>query len=138
MPTLTRWMLKTALGYLLLALLAGVAQAAAPFLGSSLPFLRNFEPVRVHLFVVGWITLLIFGVVLWMFPKYSREQPRGPEWLGWATYILLNAGLVLRVATESAARPGTTAGSLLVVSAVLQWLAGLAFFANTWPRVKEK
>lgn len=138
MPPLTRWMLKTALVYLLLALLVGIGQAAAPFTAGSLPILRSLEPVRVHMFVVGWITLLIFGVVFWMFPKYSREKPRGHEWLGWATYVLLNAGLLLRIAFESAARPGTLAGGLLVVSAVLQWLAALAFFANTWPRVKEK
>ena len=47
-------------------------------------------------------------------------------------------GLILRVIGESAAQPGTTFGSLLVVSALLQWLAGLAFLLNTWPRAKEK
>lgn len=140
MPKLTRWMVKTALVYLLSGLLVGLVQALSPVLNLSerLPFLVQIEPVRVHLFVVGWITLLIFGVVIWMFPKYSREQPRGPEWLGWACYGLLNAGLLLRVIGESAARPGTGLGWLLVASALLQWLGGLAFFLNAWFRVKEK
>ena len=138
MPTLTRWMIKTSLLYLVLALLVGIFQGAAPALSATLPFLRSLEPVRVHLFVVGWITLLIFGVVFWMFPKYSREKPRGHEWLGWAAYALVNVGLILRVFGESAAQPGTIFGSLLVVSAILQWFGGLAFFLNTWPRIKEK
>jgi hypothetical protein len=30
------------------------------------------------------------------------------------------------------------AGWLLVTSAILQWLAGMFFFANTWGRIKEK
>lgn len=138
MPPLTRWMLKTSLVYLFLALLVGILQGLRPYLSAALPFFRTPEPVRVHLFVVGWLTLLIFGVVFWMFPKYSQSKPRGHEWLGWLAYGLLNAGLVLRVIGESAGQPGTFFGWLLVVSAVLQWLAALAFIANTWPRVKVK
>jgi cbb3-type cytochrome oxidase subunit 1 len=138
MPTLTRWMIKTALVYLLLGLLVGVLQGVGAALQNGPPVLRQLEPVRIHLFVVGWLTLLIFGVVFWMFPKYNREKLRGHEWLGWAAYWLLNAGLVLRVIGESVAQPGTAFGSLLVASAALQWLAGLAFLYNTWPRIKEK
>ncbi len=137
MPTITRWMLKTSLVYLLLAFVVGLLQALSA-LGVDWPVLRQLEPVRIHLLVVGWITLLIFGVALWMFPKYSKEQPRGPLWLSWAAYGLLNAGLILRVIGESAGQPGTFFGWLLVVSALLQWLAGLAFILNVWPRVKEK
>jgi hypothetical protein len=138
MPTLTRWMFKTSLLYLMLAFATGAVQSAAPWIAPGRSSLGGIEPVRVHLFVVGWITLLIFGVVFWMFPKYSREKPRGPEWLAWAAYGLLNMGLILRVIGESANQPGTVFGGLLVVSAALQWLAGLAFFLNTWPRIKEK
>jgi hypothetical protein len=73
-----------------------------------------------------------------MFPKYSREKPRGHEWLGWSTYGLLNSGLILRVIGETIAQPGTVLGWLLVGSALLQWLAALTFFLNTWTRIKEK
>lgn len=129
MPTLTRWMIKTALVYLVLAFVVGLLEALG---------VRGIGPVYVHLFVVGWVTLLIFGVVFWMFPKFSKEQPRGSERLGWATYWLLNVGLALRVLSEPIARPGTALGWVLVISAVLQWLAAAAFVANTWQRVREK
>jgi hypothetical protein len=33
---------------------------------------------------------------------------------------------------------GRPTGALLVVSAVTQLLAGWAFVANTWPRVRER
>ncbi len=140
MPPLTRWMLKTSLLYLLLALLVGLLQSLAYVPGAlaGMPVLRQLEPVRVHLFVVGWISLLIFGVVFWMFPKYTREKPRGHEWLGWAAYGLLNVGLILRISGESAAQPGTIFGWLLVASALAQWFGGLAFFILAWTRVKEK
>jgi hypothetical protein len=137
MPPLTRWFLKTALVYLVVALLAG-ALLAARNVWSLPPLVIAFTPVYFHLFMVGWVTQLIFGVVFWMFPKHSKEKPRGSETLGWATYLLLNAGLLLRAAGEpaNALQPGTFWGWLLVVSATLQWLAGLAFVANTWGRVQ--
>jgi hypothetical protein len=140
MPLVTRWMLKTSLIYFLLALIVGLLQSAAPlFPGSSvMAVFRQIEPARIHLLVVGWITLLIFGVAFWMFPKYSQHKPRGHAGLEWASYAMLNIGLILRVIGESAAQPGTIFGWMLVVSALLLWLAGLAFFINTWPRIKEK
>lgn len=131
MPTLTRWMIKTSLLYLVLALLVALAQAG----GLRLP---NLTPVYFHLFLVGWVSLLIFGVVFWMFPKFSPAQPRGSLALGWATYALINAGLILRVMGETLAPRLPALGWLLVLSAVLQWLGGAAFVLNTWPRVKEK
>ncbi len=126
MPVITRWFVRTALVYLVAALLAGIALLLPGTPG-------GLQPAYFHMLMVGWVTQLIFGVVYWMFPKYSTAQPRGSDRLGWACYVLLNAGLVLRVAGEPLAL-----GPLLAVSAVLQWLAGLAFVANTWVRVKEK
>jgi hypothetical protein len=35
-------------------------------------------------------------------------------------------------------QPGTAIGWLLAASAILQMLAGWAFVANTWARVKER
>lgn len=139
MPTLTRWYVKAALAYFVLALVTGLAIATKEYLPYP-DITRNLTPVYFHLFMVGWVTQLIFGVVHWMFPKRSREQPRGSIPLAWAIFIALNAGLILRVIAEPllAARGGTTWESSLVVSAVLQWLAGLGFVVNTWPRVKGR
>lgn len=139
MPRLTRWYLRTALGCFVAALLIAVLQAARTVI--TLPAAVNaLTPVYFHLLMVGWVTQLIFGVVFWMFPKPSAARPRGSEGLGWATYALLNTGLLLRVVAEpwQALAPGDLAGSALALSAVLQWLAGLGFVANTWPRVKER
>jgi hypothetical protein len=97
-------------------------------------------PIYIHLFVLGWIPQLIFGVVFWMFPKYSTENPRRSESLGWWTYALLNAGLLISVIAEPAhfTQPNLLSGWLLVTSAIIQFLTGLAFVINSWGRVKEK
>jgi len=118
--------------YLSLALLLGVFMVIRAPAGTF--------PVYIHLLVFGWLTQLIFGVVFWMFPKHSKETPRGHEALGWITYAALNAGLVVRAVAEPwhAAQTSQWSGWLLVFSAILQWLSGLTFVVNTWPRVKEK
>ena len=139
MPPITRVYVKTALAYFVLALLVGVLTAIRP-LAAAVPYVAALSPVYFHLFMVGWVTQLIAGVAYWMFPKFTRERPRGYDSLAWATYWLLNVGLLLRVLAEpmQAVNPQAVWGWLIVLAAVLQWLGGLAFVANTWPRVKEK
>jgi hypothetical protein len=138
MPPLTRWLIKTSFIYLILALIGGLLLVLQPaFRWIAVP---GFFPVYIHLFVLGWLTQLIFGVVYWMFPKYSTEKPRGSEALGWWTYALLNLGLILRVIAEpiQSIRPNSCSGGILVAAAVIQFLAGLVFVINSWGRVKEK
>lgn len=132
MPLITRTFIKTAMIYFALALLLGIILA----LGIS----NGFFPVYIHLLVFGWLTQLIFGVVYWMFPKYTKELPRGHDSLSWIAYWTLNVGLILRAIAEplQASQTGSSFGMLLVTSAILQWLAGVAFIANTWQRVKER
>src|SRR5512134_459788 len=99
MPLLTRWFVKTSFIYLALALLTGLLLEAQSTL--KLTALGGLFPICIHLFVLGWLTQLIFGVVFWMFPKHSAERPRGSETLGWWTYAFLNLGFILRAAAES-------------------------------------
>ncbi len=138
MPTLTRWFVKTSLVYLALALVTGLLLAMQPVL--DLPAPDELFSVYVHLLVFGWLTQLVFGVVYWMFPKYSAAQPRGSELLGWWTYGLLNAGLILRAIAEpiQAVQPDPIASWMLVVSAAIQFLAGAAFVLNSWKRIRVR
>ncbi len=137
MPDLARWYFKTSLVYLIAGLLIGVVLSIGGPLGG---LLAGMTPVYYHVLVVGWITQLILGVAIWMFPKYTLEQPRGNETMAWGAYLLLNLGLVLRVIAEPLNIPGPTNiwGALLVASAVFQLLAGGLIVGNLWRRVKEK
>jgi hypothetical protein len=139
MPVLTRWFIKSSLVFFIAALVAGVAQASNRVMDLP-PIIGFLSPVYIHLFLVGWVTQLIFGVVFWMFPKFSQQNPRRNERLGWATFALLNSGLFLRVVGEPlhAVYPTSGLGWVVALSALLQWMAGMGFIANTWGRVKEK
>lgn len=135
MPLVTRLFLKAALIYLILALGTGIFLE----LPGGNPISGLF-PAYLHMLTFGWLTQLIFGVAFWMFPKSSSIRPRGHEWLAWATFILLNAGLILRIVFEPlhGTRPSALTGWILVLAALMQWLAGTSFVANTWVRVREK
>jgi hypothetical protein len=139
MPAVTRWYIKSALIYLIAALLLALILALPASVGIP-SFLRTMTPAYFHLFLVGWVTQMIFGVIYWMFPIITRAQPRGNERLAVASYVLLNAGLLLRVVGEPlvSVRPDAGLGWLLAVSAVLQWLAAAVFVFLAWPRVKDR
>ena len=138
MPLITRWFVRSALAWMLLALAGGVllATGVAPRIPGTdvvLPY-----PTYIHLVTVGWLSNLIFGVALWLFPRYTAESPRGSDALGWASYAGLNAGLLLRMVGEPAQLAGAGGRTLLLLSAGLQLLGGWAFVLNIWPRVKAK
>lgn len=132
MPRVSRWLIRTALLYLVAALGLGTALSAGG------PGLTEAWPVYIHLFMLGWLTQLIAGVAYWMFPRASRSTPPGDP-RGWAVYGLLNAGLILRALVEPGApsHPGLAA-ALLPVSALLQLGAGVVFAASVWPRVRAR
>jgi hypothetical protein len=137
MPVLTRWFIKAGMLYFAFALFLGVILVASD--AFEMPtWIAGLSPVYFHLFMVGWVTQLIFGVAYWMFPKFSTDKPRGSESLAWATFWLINAGLLIRMVAEPITSQGAYPvwGWALVLSALLQWLGGLAFCVNTWQRVK--
>lgn len=138
MPPLTRWFVRSALAWLLVALAGGIVLAsgvAARVPGTEvvLPY-----PTYLHLVTVGWLTNLIFGVAFWLFPRYAADQPRGSDALGWISYAGLNLGLLLRLISEPAQLAGAEGRAPLLLSAGLQLLGGWAFVLNIWPRVKAK
>ncbi len=139
LPTLTRWLIRTALVCCAAAFLLGVALAVAP-LRSAHPMLAAAWPSYIHLLVVGWITQLIMGVAYWMFPRAERRPAAGPDRLGWMAYGAINLGLVCRLIAEpaGAAPGGHPPGWLFPVSAALQLAGILAFVTGIWPRVRTR
>lgn len=134
MPRIARVFIKTGLIYFLTSLLLGLA---SEFNWLQFP---GIVPLFWHLLMVGWITQIIFGVSMWMFPGRTREEGFKAQLWGWLTYILLNVGLVFRVIAEPATYFGTGSlwSVLIVISAVSQVLAALTYIKELWPRIQSK
>lgn len=125
-PIIARYFIKTALLHLLLGMLLGLVWS---------------HPAVVHLITVGWLTQLIFGVAFWLFPRVSKESAYGIVWSVWASYGLLNGGLLIRLFAEPMTlQHGENLlwGVLLGISAVMQWVASLLLVLYFWKRVRTK
>jgi len=136
---LSRWFIKIGMLYFTVGLMMMTLLMMQPVMewSSKLQVLR---PVAFHLIVIGWITQLIMGVGYWMFPKQSKEKPRGSERVGWAVLVLLNVGLIFRAIGEPAVvlLPDAHLGWTLAVASLCLLLAGWGFIANSWGRIKER
>jgi hypothetical protein len=128
-PRLVRWLIRGALACLIGALVLGVVRAALP----REAWLAGAWPVYLHLLVLGWLTQLVAGVAYWMFPRVGRGAPP-TDWRGWAVFVLLNAGLVLRAIVE----PTPVAGPWLPLAALMQFTAMLIFAWSIWPRIRGR
>ena len=139
MPTLSRWFIKLGMVYFALGLMMGAAMLAQPPMGWS-PMLQVLRPVYLHFLFIGWVSQLIMGVGYWMFPKLTKEKPRGSERLGWAVLIMLNVGLVMRAIGEPAMviAPQWKLGWVLATASMLLLFAGWGFILNSWGRIKER
>ncbi|MEQ8525897.1 hypothetical protein [Gracilimonas sp.] len=134
MPLITRLFLKTGMVYFLGALLVGVI-LQVDSLG-----IPNLVPTFWHMLMVGWITQIIMGVSLWMFPGRIKEESFQNQKWAWLTYAFLNLGLILRFISEPMIilSEGYHWKILLVISAILQFGAVLCYVTEIWPRVLSK
>lgn len=143
MPKISRVFVLTSLAYLAVAMVAGIllaglgaADGGLSVSGSgSLGSVALLRPAWIHLITVGWLTQLIFGVALWLFPRPEGHSDPGGADL-WLCYAALNAGLLLRVASEAGPAVGVSVG-FLPLSATLQFVAVIVFVFHVWPRVRR-
>lgn len=135
MPTISRWMIRTALAHLVLGSLLGAAIVARSLVPRAAPTLAALTPAYFHLLLLGWVTQLIFGVAWWLFPRAAGGMSASPVWI---VYACLNLGLVLRTLAEplTTCAPGPHWTAVLTVSALLLWAAVAGFALAIWPRVR--
>lgn len=131
MPLITRLFLKTGLVYFMSSLIVGIL-LQFPSIG-----IPNLVPLFWHMLMLGWVTQIIFGVSLWMFPgRIKEENFRNQRW-AWLAYGFLNTGLILRVISEPLIITSNAAAWKvgLTVSAITQFIAVICYVIEIWPRV---
>lgn len=136
MPLATRLFIKAGILYLLLGLTLAFISGMP-----SLGFGQILLPVYWHMIVVGWITQIIIGVAVWMFPRSSRGKRETNSKLIFGSFITLNAGLLLRFISEPFIP--VLSDHLLIIwsitlSAALQLIAITLFMIEIWPRIRGR
>lgn len=138
MPIVTRAYVFAALLWLLLSLAAGLV-LAAPGRFPAAWVAVVMGPGWTHMWALGWLTQLIFGIAWWLLPTIDRQRGRGTAWPLWLGFVCLNLGLPLRLLAEPAARaaPAPAWASIgVLLAAAMLLAAGTCFVIPMWRRVR--
>ena len=93
MYTLVRRFIKTGVGFLAAGLVLGVYMLGCRELLGEWPH-PHFVSAHAHAVLVGFVTFLILGVALWLFPRATKEDERyRPERIEAAYWILASTRL---------------------------------------------
>jgi cbb3-type cytochrome oxidase subunit 1 len=107
--------LKASLAWLALGVTLGVAMAAHPAW-------TVYRPAHVHMVLLGFVTMMIYGVAYHVIPRFSGNPlaaRRLPGWHWWGANVgllLMVAGFVLRPHLGAAATPVLAAGGTLAAA----------------------
>lgn len=100
--------------------------------------------VHAHMAFVGWLVNLVIGVALWFLPvnreRFADNRGRYPALKVRITFVLLNAGLLLRIVAEplfDARGASPLLAMLLVLSGIMQLAAIVSFVSIVWYRVRQ-
>jgi len=132
----TRWFIKAGIIYLTTGMLL--------LFIDSIPAIElqiQLLPVYWHMIVIGWITQIIMGVSIWMFPRKRRDRQNRESLLTWSIFGLLNAGLILRFVSELFLDRETGVSAvqwIILLSICLQLAAAALYVIEIWPCVQPK
>lgn len=131
MPRLTVWLVRSALCYLAIGVLAGALLMVnrGVFLGSWVGRLR---PVHIEFLLIGWTLQLALGVAFWILPRFRAGSERGLEGLAWLSYVLVNAGVLAVALGQAIGLPP----AVTLLGHTAEALAAAAFAMHAWRRVK--
>ena len=136
MPAITRWFIKAGILWFITGMILAFL-AELPLLSAGSLLL----PVYWHMLVVGWITQIIMGVSIWMFPRKKRDRLKKQSVRTVLSFVLLNSGLVLRFLCEPFIpmfRGESMITLFVLISSLLQVLGILFYTIEIWPRLQPK
>ena len=125
MDTFVRHFIKSSLAWLAGGVLLGVAMAMKPTL-------IIYRPAHVHMNLLGFVTMMIFGVGYHLLPRLGGSPLRW-KWLAQFHWWMGNAGLALMVAGFFLRPSFAAAGqSVLIIGAICSATGALSFAVNIW------
>ncbi|MEE9614090.1 MAG: hypothetical protein V3W31_03925 [Thermodesulfobacteriota bacterium] len=127
MSNLTVWFIRCAMVYLVLAVLLGIHMGQA---GPQYPY----RPIHTHLNLLGWMSMMIFGVSYHILPRFSG-QPLWSESLSLWHLWLANIGLVGMSLGWVVASAG--GGSFVLIAfSIIEAVSVVFFVTNMFKTIK--
>lgn len=130
MDWFVRAFVKAALTWLGIGVTLGIAMAVHP------PWTIH-RAAHMHINLLGFISMMIFGVAYHVIPRFAGHPLRSPR-LAAAHWWIANLGLAL-LAGGLIARPYLGAGQLILIAGgLLSAFGAYAFIANLWMTIDGK
>lgn len=126
-----RAFLKAALAWLTLGVTLGVAMAVHPVW-------TVYRPAHVHMNLLGFVTMMIYGVAYHVIPRFSgnrlwkRPLAIWHWWISNSGLALMATGFILRV---SGSVPVMASTIVLGVGGTLSAVGAYAFVLNMWKTI---
>ena len=130
MPRLSVWFVRASLIYLLCGFALGalmLAQKGVPYFAGATPAL----PIHMEFLLVGWLVQLAMGVSYWILPRFGHNASRGSERPIWASFALLNAGVLLAAAQ-------LLVPAFLLAGRVCELVGLLLYAVASWRRLRPR
>ena len=125
MDWFVRRFVKASLAWFGLGITLGVAMAVAPRL-------VLYRPAHVHMNLLGFVTMMIYGVAYHVIPRFTGH-PLHSRRLAGAQWWISNAGLALMVAGFALLPHAGNAGrALLGAGGTMSAAGGFCFIATVW------
>jgi cbb3-type cytochrome oxidase subunit 1 len=128
MEWFVRAFLKASVSWLAVGVTLGVAMIAYPSW-------IIYRPVHMHINLLGFVTMMIFGVAYHVIPRFSgsalhdRRLAAGHWWIANVGLLLMVAGFVAR---PTAVLPAPASVVMLAVGGTLSALGAYLFAYNVW------
>ncbi len=138
MPRLSCWFIKAALLHLAIGVVMGGLILSAKGVPATFGWAWVLLSAHIQLLVGGWLVQLALGMAYWMLPRRDAAGDRGRPAAAWACWGALNTGVV-GAAGALGLRSfvnGAWFDALLVLAALLQLVALVAFAWHAWPRLQ--
>lgn len=127
MSKITVWFIKCAMVYFLISVVLGIKMAV---LGATYPYI----PIHVHFNLLGWMTMMIYGVGYHILPRFSGRplySDKMAEWQFW----MANIGLVgMAIGWIVRTRQGDA--TLLMIFSIIAATAAFMFVLNMFKTIK--
>lgn len=123
MSRLTILFIKSSLIYFAIAVLVGLDITFMPgHLGSMMP-------VHAHLMLLGWITMMIYGVAYHILPRFSAS-PLYSDKMANVQFYLAHIGLIGMAASFAMRSYVDAGGMLLIVFSIIEAISIILFVFN--------
>tara|TARA_R110002124_G_scaffold89692_1_gene229314 strand:+ start:42837 stop:43250 length:414 start_codon:yes stop_codon:yes gene_type:complete len=130
MPSVSVWMIRLSLVYLLMGITLGVLLLINKAILIS-PELMLLLPVHIELLIFGWIIQFTLGTAYWILPRYLISKDRGSSALALLMPVFLNTGIWMVLVSNA----GEQMNFLALYGRIAELLAVLFFVILHWNRV---